>query len=1098
MKKVLFLSVLLFSGLAAIAQTLSLPLDSTRANPFNRMRDLVGTNDVAMVYDADNGNGQRILHALFRMNGEPGNQPFVQTAQFEAVLGDVIEEPRRIMTASGDVNGDGREELIYGFSSVFNTARIRVAFVDPQTQQITQSPHASIGPMITMDGNIAQSESAEVPTYFGKFELYVLDLDGNGADEVVVAYFNAISDQLRVDVYRWNGTELYPSGMLLSNVLISLECGLNGYDTQESWGIAFDDFDYDKRPEMVMAAHQGTWLTNTFLRVYDINISDPNNFAFVEKAYFNVGNYCEPITEVLTGDFNGDLVPEVALSTLSGAALAARIFRVGDNEGVGADDYLELVQSVSLGGVSPSGLDVQYSTNAYENFFDVPWGLNQLPDMVRYSDAKVGDFNRDGRDDIAFCSPWAVQVIHGNANFILMNYWSGSGDVYITPDLVVPAPSVFDFVQLTDLNLDGFPEVVAAHNVFTDTEQQELRLSYFVRNSSGDGEEVNQIAVSSNVFDSDASFASATSFSLASGDFGGDGYELGDPVQYTLNEIVQPIIRLGAPPVHSDDVGGEFVNVTGCFAGDCPFTTQYEVVNETTITVSNEIHSDWSVGASVGGGVDIGVASVSAKVEATYGEGFSNAATTSETHTEIVQVSTSFDDYVYVSIVNYDVREYPVYQGGELKTYMVSMRPTDIDHDWRASKSPDMQLYLPVHEPGNILSYPNPDREEDVLAGLGAGLIGSSNYGVGAGQSYTWTVGYSEMAENSSNLSRDMSINASLNASAYGVEVGITGAYSVGSISTHSSQVQQSISCIVDHQSFSASVADAPYSMRPYMSWGADGSLLVDYLVEPQEPSFGTENYWSLNYGIQDPAWNLPWRLDAAREFAIDDDSKTRLSKSFWMTDYHDGHQVIYPHPGDTVVVHARVFNYSLEDTEGAVPVSFFVGHPMAGGLQLTDLDGNSIVYTDSFIPAQWYKEVNFAVVLPSYDEAPDARLYGVIDPQQQWEEVHEINNYGWVALGPYFPLVQNEVISVEEMTNQANDIFRMWPNPAQEQVFIQAEGNGRMEVQLTDLSGRSIRRTIIQGGARQTISVADLAPGIYMVTLHQGDRNWSQRLVVE
>ncbi|MFN8863514.1 MAG: T9SS type A sorting domain-containing protein [Flavobacteriales bacterium] len=464
-------------------------------------------------------------------------------------------------------------------------------------------------------------------------------------------------------------------------------------------------------------------------------------------------------------------------------------------------------------------------------------------------------------------------------------------------------------------------------------------------------------------------------------------------------------------------------------------------------------------------------------------------------------MSTAFDDYIYVSKVDYDVREYPVYQGGQLKTHMVSVRPTSIEHYWRAGKNPDMQLYLPLHENGNILSYPNPDLADQVLAGLGAGFIGTDNYGVGAGQNYTWTVGYSDMSENSSNLTRDMSLNASLNASAYGAEVGITGSYSTGSVSTHTSSLQQSITCTVDHQSFTASAADAPYSMRPYMSWGADGSLLVDYLVEPQEPSFGTQNYWSQNYSIQDPAWNLPWRLEVAREFVDPEDfdeSKSRVSKSFWMTDYHDGHQVIYPHPGDTVVVHARVFNYSLEDTEGAVPVSFFIGHPLNDGLMLTDLDGNTIVYTDSYIPAQWYKEVSFAVVLPSADVAPDARLYGVIDPQQQWTEVHEINNYGWVALGPHFPLIENEVVSVEEMNVTARDVFRLWPNPANDQFTVQASGNGRMDIVITDLSGRQVSRSSMLAGAMHAIDLNDIAAGVYIVTLSQGARSWSQRLVVE
>lgn len=281
------------------------------------------------------------------------------------------------------------------------------------------------------------------------------------------------------------------------------------------------------------------------------------------------------------------------------------------------------------------------------------------------------------------------------------------------------------------------------------------------------------------------------------------------------------------------------------------------------------------------------------------------------------------------------------------------------------------------------------------------------------------------------------------------------------------------------------------------MSWGSNGSLLVDYMLDPSEPQFGTDNYWSSNYDVQDPAWNLPWRLDELRGFAVGAQSKTRLSKSFWMTDYNDGHQVIRPHPGDTVVVHARIFNYSLVPTQSGIPVSFYIGHPANGGILMESIDGETEVLIEQSIDPQWYTEVSMAIELPTAEVAPDARLYGVIDPLNTYNEVHEVNNYGWIGLGDLFPLA-TEILSTGDMNEKAADIFSVWPNPTQSDFLVRTMFNGNGVLTITDLSGRIIHSQKVTGNSSHRIDTLNLHSGMYILSIEKDGNKWSKRVVVE
>ncbi|MBN1482635.1 hypothetical protein JXA70_20335 [candidate division KSB1 bacterium] len=103
--------------------------------------------------------------------------------------------------------------------------------------------------------------------------------------------------------------------------------------------------------------------------------------------------------------------------------------------------------------------------------------------------------------------------------------------------------------------------------------------------------------------------------------------------------------------------------------------------------------------------------SIQARLNASYGEGFSRDVTT--THTTIVgfDINTIKDDQIFGTTLDYDIWEYPVYAKGQTmpSANILIVNPKVARETWFASKSSDASSYVPCHKVGNILSYQNYD-----------------------------------------------------------------------------------------------------------------------------------------------------------------------------------------------------------------------------------------------------------------------------------------------------------------------------------------------------------------------------------------------------
>ena len=92
---------------------------------------------------------------------------------------------------------------------------------------------------------------------------------------------------------------------------------------------------------------------------------------------------------------------------------------------------------------------------------------------------------------------------------------------------------------------------------------------------------------------------------------------------------------------------------------------------------------------------------------------------------------------------------------------------------------------------------------------------------------------------------------------------------------------------------------------------------------------------------------------------------------------------------------------------------------------------------------------------------------------------------------------VSNPWVSIAE--NPELPVSRVWPNPVRAQLTIELEtiADEQLSITLSDLQGRLVMEDVLKGGSLYyTIQTNDLAGGNYILTLHDGKRSYSQKIV--
>ncbi|HEY4787582.1 MAG TPA: VCBS repeat-containing protein, partial [Bacteroidales bacterium] len=799
------------------------------------------------------------------------------------------------------------------------------------------------------------------------------NFDSDNQDEIIVAY-KSTDNKLHIEYYDTNGT-LIPvlKAHIEDETLVSST-------SPNDWGIAVHDLDGDNKDEIIVGFRPATPGQGVFAKVYKVDSTTivPKARKLIDNAALTSKTNAVTVA-VSAGDYDKDGKPELALAwgridSCGGNGCGDSFIyplKIGDDKSTATKDSLEVIT------FNPANRAV----------------VSLSPNSLSALNLQSGDLNADGRDEIVLAGNQGAEFFEADNNLKLTNKGTGgysSGDAGYTTD----------FLRVGDI--DGKPgdEVITmSHSFDSDPSgQQSFSLSILTfdanLNASGLASKNNFLSVPTN-----GSENTHRHYAIATGDFNGDNFRIGEGTKYVKTDIMQPIVILNAPPTHFDVLNGKTYDINSCYnanLANCSQTATYFKSTSETQMINTEIHSDWGVSSTLSGEASYLGVSVKAHLTATYGEKFSNTQNSSTTVNVSTQITASGDDLIYATVCDYEIWKYPVITANNTKSgYILAVVPKLTENRWFPSKERSADGYVPKHEVGNILSYTpysnlnNPD-EAQMLQG--SYLQGSTD--LNESTNATFEVNLTNTFSNETTRQKDIGLEVGGSVGGWGIELSGTATYNQGEISTHTTTVESSVDAKVHLGPIDRSLGEDNFNVTPYVYWANNGALVIDYAARAILPSAGgTATWWSDNYGKQqDPAFILPWRLDPEKGLALQDNARRQQTKSI-------SFEPREPKVGDTVTITALVNNFSLKQTEDSVPVSFYMGDPNSGGTLLTSIDGKTLFKTPGIIPAQGFLKVSMKWKRPATTDA-FPRIYAYIDPQNKMTEIHEDNNIGWTVLG--------------------------------------------------------------------------------------------------
>lgn len=1066
----------LFLFIAAIASSqIIYPTSQAASNPFLHPKEVAANREIVLIYDSNIDNNYFTNHKFYDVNTlsiQDLNTNIALNTNMPIYNGIQNRGNRHIGQATGDFNNDGKDDYVVATEGTGQTIELRTYGAQAIAANLTVVPGASGSNAGPLNNSSSSGESRAI----GWMKLACGDFNGDGDDEFALCFRNHNTSLLSIQFYDIENNAIVLKGEIADEQLDVIGTGSSAF---ESFDIITADLDYDGNFEVLLAATQNNGGSRQpFVKVYDVNAQNGNLIALPRDKKFiptTQSPNSRMTVALATGDFNNDLVYEIALAygfminnnSGSNPDTFIRMFRVGDDSATVSDeeDFLETLELL------PSVFSTTKSVNAMATL-----------------EIDAGDMDGNGSDDLVLATGTDIEAFFIDQNF----NFSSQGGVGTFSNAV---DTEYDqYLAVADMNLDGRAEIVNVRNWQFDNGSGGNPLQRFSivvhRWNTTTGQFV-QLAANDNQMEAPGyTSGDQRQFVIGIGDFDGDEIRFGNFSYRIIEDVQEPLLILNAPPTHQDNIGpADWIDVNGQFTGstniECgPSIASYETTQGSSVTVSSTYNTAWSVGASLGAEFDFLVASINASISTTYEQSSSVTNATTQTVTVNNTYNTCFDDAIYAATLQYEVYEYPIYAADTLVTYLISIRPLPLSFGWVQNRSNAANSYLPSHEPGNLLSY---RRKPQVGSNLGMNnRFGFLSYNAPQGNEQSWSITTASSAETTAETSYNVGVETSASASAFGVTLGVTGTYDFGQTSLRTMNVS-------DELSIGASVAGTVlntnnYSANAVLFWGDGGALTLDYEVNPS----GT--FYMDNYSQQDPALNMPWRLDQQRGLIVEDPTALFQCKSISLSKKN-------PEPGDTVVVSVRIYNYSLVDVIDPIQVSFFMGNPLWDGVLQSDINGETLFTLNGGIPAQGFRTLSMTWIAPA-DNQLIGRLYAQIDPNNELSETHEENNIGYLPLGIYY-LNDNEV-NVSEYTSNKIQGLMCYPNPAQERVnlaFHNAMADEFM-IEVYDMQGRLSKTypfsQLPQGFQERSIDVSDLPKGVYVLKLTNDRISATTKMVID
>lgn len=1083
-----------FAGVISVAGLLFTTESKAQINDENPFFNnyILGENSEILVL---NGGGDSTVVRIFDASGD------IMTGGITEVSSTILRNPWGISGDSadvdidlimGDFDGDGKAEFVGAWPGPDSTVTLYYSGINETTYQLENEYPVKIqGEGFTKLFKIDEFEIKPI------IRLELIQRDNDPEPEFVLGYWGDDSEgtggPIELIVFDNNGTNIPQVVSSVSTERLSPNIENAGGSLRRStkFELTAGDFDGDETDELVMfhviPGESGTSSSSIGWKLmattFDFESGDLVKVATNETPLFeeagNSNDYIQRMA-LTSGDFNGDRTDELAF-TFGESPRNAKFFRADLFVYEVENDLTALTEVSTRFVLSASGND--------------GWPMSMISK----------DINFDGADDIVLATKETVRTYITDSEFNLISV----GGVTTSTQQTERFHST---LAVTDLDI---------------TDSDSLRMELITLDNNGlrvwqntpeddFGDEGIQFSTGTNSFDASDPF---TGIALAVGDVDGDAVQLGTPEVQTVTDVVQPLIVLNAPPIHFDVFDGQNFDVNKCFNDNpdisCNHRAVYENASTQELEVSTEISADWGVSQSIEGsaGVEIGPvqASVSGSLSRGYGEGFGKVEGSKERVTVKVTSDAIDDDRIYATISSYNVYEYPVYADGDQTGSVIVVKPNfigleSLQNTWFGSKSGIAGDYINHHEVGNILSYPSSATLPEGAAFFGNGGIeggGGDTWELSSSSGQTWELRFSSesISQRTQGAFQTVGSSASISGGvSFGpVQASVTATtsdtYNSNQISTHKTTVQQESALQVQFgQIDGAILGTKTYTVSPFVYWGSNGALVLDYAVNP-DMSSGVPSWWEEKYGSKpDMTFILPWKYDAEKGLGS---TNPELQSE-------ETRDIIFskdkPQPGDTVAIQVRVQNFSLTDNLGSTKVSFFMGDPRNGGVPLMNMQGESSVEVSS-VSRRSYKIATFENWVVPEGVGGDTFIYVQLDDENLIDEVHEDNNIAWKLLNP--ELANSVSIDLEKDVAETFILNQNYPNPFNPTTVISysVPSNQYVELRVYDITGREvaelINETQLSGNYNVRFDAGNLASGIYIYTLRGQNFSVSKRMVL-
>ncbi len=1048
-----------FSLLISIIIFVTSSFAQSPEEPFKGHHNIVKSNELALFWNYHASADSTVYHQVFSYAGNSGKYIIdsSEKGSYNGDLGTVYNQgyiKPHINVVTGDFYGDSRDDIVAAWNSAGNSLNIVV-------------PQIAKGKFTWSSQNVLKLTGVLYPVPVNskatRFKLIEGNFDTASHPGFALAYWDQ-TGHIQIRIYYIDPS----TGQPVEKGTVNDFYMDPAHDNAGFYDIAAADLNGDGKDEIILSAYDNsaynTWAVST--EIYDCESSGVK-ISIVPKA--------KKSDMYTSSDF---LRTNYVLNNI---AVAGGYFQSVAKEEFVVDFVLTNNSEGTINYVLPAYTDSALTTinvnldnlvNVHQSNGDYTMGIS----------AVTGDINNDGKDELVLGSQASIYIYDIDSTMKLNEI---SGSVYGSDEYANGS------ILLADLNASLTDSVWNPEIVYTSTSGNQLKIGVQepIIDPSGD------ITSIEDRLDTTIFTGAGTSqfyWGIAAGDFNDQGIRLGTPKYYHVTNLVQPLVILNAPPVHFDVFNDSAFDIDNFFNGQQgDFYSSYFNSSESEIEVESETHSSWSIGASVEGGFEVPIikTGVKIKLDADYGRDFSKVKTNTHTFKINQNITASGDDYIYATISDYDVWEYPIIANDSIKGYTLVVSPTSTQNAWFPSKSPEADDYLPDHEVGNILSYRSVTSPSDNSAFKTAVKWNSTDQVTLTDDplfSFQWSLENSNSTQTTTsnkvswNLGSEISFESAFK---FVPDISIKGNYSHDNVSTQTNTATFTKGLDVHLGPITGKYGDAYYSVTPYAYWATNGALVLNYAVTPSAAVPGKpETWWQQKYGHKsDPALILPWRLDNYKGGNISAEELQETKEIQFSKEN--------PTPGDTINVQVRVHNFSLINTPSPVEAEFYLGDPSNGGTLMQSITGASTFSTSDYIPARGSKIISFNWIFPA-DAPYNPKIYVVLDPNNKIDEVHESNNVGWNLLtytGGTTAVRKNTSV-VESFRLEQN-----YPNPFNPTTTIRYSIPQVRFVTLKvyDILGRLVKTLVnrqeMPGMHEVQFDGSDIASGVYFYRIQAG-----------